>query len=69
MPSRRTKIQPGFVKEQSAADYCEMSVAEFRSWADAVGLEPCNLAGMPRYSIATIDQIAQGMVSAPEEAW
>lgn len=64
-----TKVQPIAVRERVAAEMVQLRVEQFREWAAAVELRPCDLAGEMRYSVAEIQAKIRGDVEAPEDRW
>jgi len=64
-----SKVQLIAVRERTAALMLELSVENFRIWADAVDLRPCLLAGEPRYSVAEIQARLRGDMESPEDRY
>lgn len=63
------KPQPIAVRERTAAQMLDLRVEEFRAWAAAVELRPCDLAGEKRYSVAEMQAKLRGDMEAPEDRW
>ena len=63
------KHQPLAVSEKEAAAMVRVPVGDFRQWAAAVELQPCLIAGHPRYRVADIEARLRGDLENPEDRY
>ena len=62
-------VQPIAVTERTAAKMMELRADQFRVWVQAVDLEPCDLAGEPRYLVSDLERRARGDSEDPGDSW